>query len=209
MIRILLADDHTLFRQGLRRLLDECPDLDLAGEAGTAHETLVLLEREAWDVLLLDISLPDRSGLEVLRQLGGRAPPCPVLVLTMHPAERYAELAVQLGASGYIGKDCTSRELVEAIHKVAGGGHYLPAQLAENLFFKVARGKPSTAGARLSPREREVLVHLARGLTLAEIAGTLGVRPKTVSTFRARLLAKLGMHNNAQLVRYALDHDLL
>lgn len=208
MIRILLADDHTLFRQGLRRLLDECPDFNLAGEAGTARETLELLDREVWDVLLLDISLPDQSGVEILRQLRGRLP-CPVLVLTMHAAERYAELAVQLGANGYIGKDCTSRELVEAIRKVAGGGHYLPAQLAEKLFFKTARGKPGTDGARLSPREREVLAYLARGHGLAEIGRLLGVKPKTVSTFRARLLAKLGLANNAQLVRYALDHDLL
>lgn len=208
MIRILLADDHTLFRQGLRRLLDECPDLDLAGEAGTACETLERLDREAWDLLLLDLSLPDQSGMEVLRQLRGRTP-CPVLVLTMHAAERYAELAVQLGANGYIGKDCTSRELIEAIRKVAGGGHYLPARLAEALFFRTARGQSHAAGRPLSPRERDVLAYLARGHSLAEIGRLLGVKPKTVSTFRARLLAKLELANNAQLVRYALDHGLL
>lgn len=208
MIRILLADDHTLFRQGLRRLLEACPDLQLAGEAATARDTLERLEREDWDLLLLDLSLPDRSGLDLLRQLRGHLP-CPVLVLTMHAAERYAELSVQLGANGYLGKDCTSGELVEAIRKVAGGGHYLPAQLAERLFFKATRRKPDGTGAQLSPREREVLAYLARGYGLVEIGRLLGVKPKTVSTYRARLLAKLGLANNAELVRYALDHDLL
>lgn len=209
MIRILLADDHTLFRQALGRLLADSPDLALAGEAASVRETLALLERTDWDLLLLDISLPDQNGLDVLRHLRGRPHPCPVLVLTMHPASRYAERALQLGAAGYLGKDCTSRELVEAIRRVATGGHYLPGGLAEGLFFKGLRGNPRPTHQRLSPRERQVLARLARGHTLTEIARELGVRPKTVSTFRARLLAKLGVENNAQLVRYALEHDLL
>lgn len=205
MTRILLADDHTLFRQGLRRLLADHPDLDLAGEAGTAEETSRLLACERWDLLVLDLSLPDHNGLDLLRRLQPRLP-CPVLVLTMHPAERYAVPAFQLGARGYLSKDCSAAELLAAIRMVAAGGQYLPSHLAKRLFI---HSMSKRGGVRLSRREREVLVLLAHGRTLVEIACQLGVRPKTVSTYRARLLSKLHLDNNAQLVRYALEEGLI
>lgn len=208
MTQVLLADDHTLFREGLKRLLEDAPDLVVAGEAATAAETLHLVRNQDWGLILLDISLPDLSGIEVMRLIHQEKPACPVLMLSMYPAEDFAALAIHQGAAGYIGKDSTSAQLIEAMRRVAAGGRYVDPRMAHDLFFDMARqGVPPHTD--LSPRESQVLTALVGGHTIAEIARQLGVNAKTVSTYRARLLNKLGLGNNAQLVRYAMEYRLI
>lgn len=208
MMQVLLVDDHALFREGLKRLLEDVPDLAIAGEAATGTEALDLVRERDWGLVLLDISLPDLSGIEVLRLIHQEKPQCPVLMLSMYPAEDFAALAVHQGAAGYIGKDCSSEQLIEAMRRVAAGGRFVDPRLAHELFFDMARqGAP--LHTVLSPRETQVMTALVGGHTIAEIAQQLNVNAKTVSTYRARLLNKLGLHNNAQLVRYAKEYRLM
>jgi DNA-binding NarL/FixJ family response regulator len=209
MTRVLVADDHTLFRQGLRRLLSDALDLEVTGEAGSGREALARARENSWDLMLLDISLPDLGGLEVLRQMRLEGSSLPVLMLSMHPAERFAAEAARLGAAGYISKDCSSLDLIEAMRRVSGGGSYLEERHAHALFFHLARGLDEPPHHRLSPRELQVFMSLARGHTIARIAADMGINAKTVSTYRARLLDKLDLHNNAEVVRYVLAHNLM
>ena len=209
MTRVLVADDHTLFRQGLRRLLADAADLEVAGKAGSGRAALELVRQGPWGLMLLDISLPDLGGLEVLRQIRLEGRSLPVLMLSMHPPERYAAEAARLGAAGYIGKDCSSQELIEAMRRVSGGGAYLEERQAPRLFFHLARGGGEPPHHRLSPRELQVFMSLARGHSIARIAGDMGINAKTVSTYRARLLDKLELANNAEVVRYVLAHSLM
>lgn len=210
MTRLLLADDHMLFRQGLKRLLADADELEVRAEAASGQETLRLAERDDWDVLLLDISFPDISGLDVLRQLRQRGCRQPVLLLSMHPAEDYVAMAARFGATGYIGKDCSSAELIEAIRAVADGRHYLDPEVARRMIFDPVEARHNDAPhLLLSPREYEVFLHLAHGHGITDIAREMGIKTRTVSTFRARLLAKLGLSNNSQLVRYAMELKLV
>jgi len=209
MIRVLICDDHTIVREGLRQILAETQDIVGAGEACSGHEVLEKVEAGDFDVALLDISLPGLSGLEVLKQLRISKPSLPVLVLTMHPEEQYAVRAMRAGAAGYLTKGSAPDQLIGAIRKVASGGRYVSESLAEQLAFELLeeRGRPPRDA--LSDREYEVMVLLARGRTVTEIGEELSLSVKTISTYRARVLDKLGLKNNAEIVYYALKEGII
>lgn len=209
MTPVMVVDDHTLFREGLRRLLKDTPDLEVAGEAEDGLAALELARLGGWGLMLLDISLPGVGGMEVLRRMRAEGIGLPVLMLSMHPAEQYATQAVRLGAAGYLNKDCSLQQLIDAMRKVAKGGSYLGTHCARDLFFRLARGTLEPEHHHLSPREFEVLIHLAHGRTISGIAALLGVNAKSISTYRARVLQKLGLANNAEIVRYVLAHNLM
>lgn len=209
MTRILIADDHTLFRQGLKRLLEDAPELEVAGEARDGLEALEMARSGAWDLMLLDINLPGLGGLEVLQRMRVEGIGLPVLVLSMYAPEHYAAQVTRLGAAGYIDKDCSAEQLIDAMDTVSKGGSYLEPGCASDLFFRLARGDDELPHRRLSTRELEVFLNLAKGHTITGIAAGMGINAKTVSTYRARILHKLDMANNADIVRYALAHHLI
>ena len=208
MKRLLLVDDHEVVRDGIKRMFDGQPDAVVFGEAGTAPEALQLAREQKWDVAVLDLSLGDRSGLELLKELKRIRPNLPVLVLSVHAEEQYARRAFKAGAAGYITKDCPREELVKAINKVASGGRYVSARLAEKLVIDLERGSDRLPHEALSDRELEVLNLIASGKTVSEIANLLSLSDKTISTYRARILEKMGMRTNAELTHYALRQKL-
>lgn len=209
MKRILIVDDHEVLRDGVKRIFDKQPDTATFGEASTVHEALRLVREQDWDVVVLDISLGDRSGLEVLKELKHLRPRLPVLILSMHSEEQFARRALKAGASGYITKDSPRAELVEAVSKVMGGGRYLSPAVAEKLIFDLAAGTGRPLHEALSDREFEVLRLIASGKTVSEIAIVLGLSDSTISTYRARILEKMGMRTNAELTRYAIQKNLV
>ncbi len=209
MLRILIADDHPIVRRGLKQIIEEAPDLVVAGEAGDGVEALARARSDAFDVVLLDITMPVKSGIDALTQLKRERPRLPVLMLSMHPEEQYAVRALRAGASGYLAKDSAPEELVAAIRKVSRGGRYVSASLAEHLASLVLREDEQPAHDTLSDREYQVMCLLASGETVSEIARELALSVKTVSTYRARVLDKLQLRNNAELMRYAADNRLL
>lgn len=209
MIRILIGDDHTIVREGLKQLLSETPNLMVAGEAASGHEVIRRLREGQYDVVLLDISLEDRSGIDVLKQIRAEWSALPVLMLTMHPEEEYAVRALRAGAAGYLTKKSALTELVAAIHKVADGGRYVSASLGEVLARGLEPRAPAQPHERLSDREFQVFEMLVSGKRLSEIATHLGVSIKTISTHRARLLSKMSMQTIAALIRYALENQLV
>ena len=208
MIRILVADDHTIVREGLKQLLSECPRLEVAGEAGSGQEVLSRLRQGRYDVLLLDISLEDRSGLDVLKQVQAEWPGLPVLMLTMHREEEYAVRALRAGAAGYLTKRSATTELVAAIEKVAAGGKYVSASLAERLAFALSPGASRLPHEGLTDREFQVFCLMVSGRRITEIASQLCLSVKTVSTYRARICEKMQMPTIAQLIRYAMENGL-
>lgn len=208
MIRVILADDHALLRCGLRLILSREPDIEIVGEAGNAAELIQQLIREPCDVLVLDVSMPGRSGLDVLGELKGEHRHLPVLILSMHPEDQFAVRLLRSGAAGYMTKETAPEELARAIRQVAAGGRYISPTLAAMLADEVA-GKPAQRRHEsLSNREFEVLRLIGSGHTVTEIAAQLCVSVKTVSTYRARILEKLGITTTAELIRYALEHGL-
>ena len=207
-MKILLADDHAVVRGGLRQLLAAEVPKARFGEAGTCEEAMARLAEGAWDALLLDIFMPGRSGLEVLREVRSHWPNLPVLVLSSAPEDQLAVRVLQAGASGYLNKQAAPEELVMAVRKILGGGRYVSATLAEKLAAQAVRPRKA-AHERLSEREFEVMQQLVSGKSVKEIAAGLGLSPKTISTFHTRILAKLQIQNDAELVRYALEHRLL
>lgn len=208
-MRILVADDHPVVRKGIIHILEEDPGVETCAEAGTAAELMRRLAEGKWDVVVLDINLPDRNGLEVLRDLKAAFPRLPVLVLSVYPEEQYALMALKAGAAGYLPKDGLAEELVAALRKVASGGRYITPGVAEKLAENLVSPLEEYPHQRLSEREFQVLLGLASGKRLKDIARDMNVSVKTVSTYRARVLEKMGMENNAQLTRYALRHGLL
>jgi two-component system, NarL family, invasion response regulator UvrY len=209
MIRLLVADDHPVVREGLRRIVDETPGMRVVAEARHGEEVLEQVGTVPADVLLLDVAMPGPGFLSVLEAVRAREPTVRVLVLSVHPEDQYAVRALRAGAAGYLTKDHSPEALVEAIRKVALGGTYVSAALAERL----ARGLRSDSGVppheALSDREYEVLCFLGSGRTVKDIAATLGLSVKTVSTYRSRLLQKMGFEANSDLVRYVATHGLL
>lgn len=204
-MKILLADDHAMFREGMRRLLaDSFPGAEF-GQSGTTQETLELIHQQRWDVVLLDIFMPGRGGLEVLKEIRERQPSLPVLVLSGALPEEMGLRALKSGASGYLDKQAASKDLVTAIQQVLKGGKYANLRLMEALIGELA-SPVSAPFERLSERELQVMRLLVAGKSLKVIAADLSLSPKTISTFRARLLRKLSLENDAQLVRYALEH---
>jgi two-component system invasion response regulator UvrY len=207
MKKILIVDDHEVVRDGIKRMFDGQQDA-VFGEAGTLPDALQLAREQNWDVAVLDLSLGHRSGLELLKDLKHLRPSLPVLVLSVHAEEQYARRAFKSGAAGYITKDCPREELVKAIKKVAGGGRYVSARLAEKLVVDLERGSDRPPHEALSDRELEVLNLIASGKTVSEIADLLSLSDKTISTYRARILEKMGMKTNAELTHYALRQKL-
>jgi two-component system, NarL family, invasion response regulator UvrY len=208
MIRILIADDHRMVRQGLKRILaEEFADARF-GEADAARETMALVRQGAWDVLVLDIFMPGGGGLEVLQQVASGQARLPVLVLSSAPEEQLATRALQAGAAGYVNKQAAAEELVQAVRKVLAGGNYVSGKLAERLAREFARRSPDPLHERLSDREFQVLQLLAAGKCLKEIAAELSLSPKTVSTFHTRTLEKLRLRNDVELIHYALENRL-
>lgn len=209
MIKILVVDDHLIVRKGLKQILADSPEMVVAGEASTGQEALQKVRAIRCDIVVMDISLPDRSGLDVLEQIKIEHPHLPVLVLSMHAEEQYAVRAFKAGASGYLTKESASEQLIEAIQKVAQGGKYVTPTLAEKLIFELTKDSQKPLHESLSDREFQVLCLIATGKTLTEISQELCLSVKTVSTHRARILEKMGMRNNAELIRYALQNRLV
>ena len=208
MNRILVVDDHALVRRGLIELLQQLPDGVQFGEAGTAAEALALALDEKWDVVLLDLGLPDRHGLDVLRELRVARPQLPVLILTMFPEDQLALRVLELGAAGYLTKESAPEELLRALERVMAGHKYLSPAMAQAVADGLG-GPPPTPHEQLSERELEVLRLLAAGRPITAISRLLGLSPKTVTTYRARLLHKLRMKSNAELTFYATQHGLV
>jgi DNA-binding NarL/FixJ family response regulator len=209
MIRVAIADDHAIVRQGLRHVLDAQSDFAIAGEASNHGEVLQLLRREPCDVLVLDVSMPGKNGIETLKQIKVEWPKLPVLILSMYPEDQYAVRALRAGAAGYLTKVAAAGQLVEAIRQVTRGRKYITPELALSLAEHLDRDPDMPAHALLSDREFQTLRLIAAGRTLAEIGDELALSPKTVSVYRARLLAKLKVATNAELTRYALEQHLL
>jgi len=208
-VRILIADDHAVVRQGLKQILtDEFPTA-MFGEAANAAEVLTQARNQKWDLVLLDISLPDKSGLDVLKELKQAQPKLPTLVLSMHPEDQFAVRVLKAGAAGYLTKETATEKLAEAVRKALSGGTYVSSSLAETLAHDVSRKLDGPPHEMLSDREFEVARLLASGKTVKEIAGVMSLSVKTISTYRTRLLEKLRLRNNAELARYALEHHLV
>lgn len=209
MIKVLIADDHPIVRQGLRQILSGIPDMKVAGEAVDGQETLNQVRAGEWDVLVLDITMPGRSGFDILKELKHEEPSLPVLVLSIHAEEQFAVRVLKAGAAGYLSKENAPDELVKAIRKVVSGGKYISRGLAETL---AAGLDTDTAGSQyetLSDREFQVMQMMGNGKTLAEIADELSLSPKTVSTYRTRLLEKMNLKTNADIIRYAIENGLV
>jgi len=209
VIRVLVADDHPLIRSGLKQILAQEPDVAVLGEAEDSEQLLERIEEQVWDVVLLDITMPGRGGLDALREIRRRKPGLPVLVLSMHAEEQFAVRAIKAGASGYLSKTDPPIEIVRAIRKVVSGKKYVSATLAETLANAVERGSERPPHEALSDREFQVMSKLASGKTVSQIAAEISLSVKTVSTYRARVLEKMNMRTNAELTRYAIQNGLV
>jgi DNA-binding NarL/FixJ family response regulator len=208
-MNILIADDHPVVRQGLRQMLASESDLNVVGEARNGHEVVEISRRVEWDVAVLDYNMPGRTGLELVKELKQRHPGRPILILSMYPEERYALRALKAGAAGYITKESASGELVNAIRKVAKGGRYVSAALGERLAHEFAGDSERPVHERLSDREYQIMWMIASGKTVGEVAAQLFLSPNTISTYRARILRKMNMKSNAELMHYAIAHHLV
>ncbi|HEV8717078.1 MAG TPA: response regulator transcription factor [Candidatus Binatia bacterium] len=209
MIRVLIVDDHALLRRGLRSLLSDEFHEAAFGEASNAEEALEQLGRKAWDVALLDITLPGKSGLDLLKEFKAARPKLPVLVLSVHPEDQFAVRVLKAGAAGYMTKESAPEELVKAIRKVLAGGRYVSTTLAEKLVMNLTKDFARAPHEMLSDREYEIMCRIASGRTVTEIAGELSLSVKTISTYRARVLEKLGLKNSAEITRYAIGNGLV
>jgi DNA-binding NarL/FixJ family response regulator len=209
MINILIADDHAIFREGLKHILAESPDVKVVAEARNGQEVLEKIWSEKYDMVLLDISMPGISGLEVLKQLKIEKPKLPVLVLSMHPEEQYAVRVLRAGASGYLTKESAPDELITAIRKISQGRKYITSSLAERLAFEMEIDSEKPLHEVLSDREYQVLRIIAAGKTVKQIAEELSLSIKTVSTYRGRIMEKMKMKTNAELIHYAIKHEIL
>jgi two-component system invasion response regulator UvrY len=209
VIRVLIIDDHDIVREGLKQIVHETGDIVVGGEARTGTEAMERVRAEKWDVAILDLNLPDRPGLDVLTQIRAFAPQLPVLILSMHQQVSYAARALKAGALGYVSKDSAREHLVQAIRKLARGERFLTPAFAEGLAFDLMDGVAATQHERLSDREFQILSLIAAGKPPRDIAAELNVSVKTVGTHRARILAKMGLKNNAEIVQYAIEHGLL
>jgi two-component system, NarL family, invasion response regulator UvrY len=210
MIEVLVVDDHTIFRSGLKRLFSDEPDIRVADEARNSAEALTKIRGHKFDVVLLDINMEGRSGLELLDSVRAEFPKLPVLVLSMYPEEQYALVALKAGANGYVSKDIESDELVHAVRQVASGARYLTERAAQKLLLRpddATDDRP--AHQKLSVREHEIMLLIVKGMSLTEIGEKTFISVKTVSTYRTRILQKLGLASNAELVRYAMRHGII
>lgn len=208
-IRLLIGDDHAVVRKGMKQILAETRDIVVADEAGNGREVLEKVQKDDFDMVLLDISMPGRDGLEVLKELKSLRPKLPVLMLSMYPEEQYAVRSLRSGASGYLTKDSAPDELISAIRKVSSGGKYVSASLAEKLAHKLGADMENPLHEALSDREYQVMCMIASGKAVKEIGEELSLSVKTVSTYRSRILNKMRLKGNAELTRYAIDNKLV
>lgn len=207
-IRVLIVDDHAVVRNGMRLMLSAVGDIEVAGEATSVREAIGVAERQAFDVALIDIGLPDGNGLDLLKRLRAQRPEMAVLILSMYAEDLYAIRAFKLGAAGYLTKNCATETLVAAIRKAADGGKFLSPAVMER-FASMLEGERALTHEALSDRELDVLKQLALGHSLVEIGRTLHLSPTTVSSYRTRVLEKMGMKTNAELIRYVVESGLL
>ncbi len=204
-IRVLVVDDHRIVLRGIEEILLNTPDIRVMADAFTGREALDRLARDEFDIVLLDISLPDRNGLEVLKLIKERKPRLPVLILSMHPEEQYAIRALRAGASGYLTKESALEELISAIRRVARGRRYVSNALAEKLAFDLDTATARPPHEKLSDREYEVMRMIGAGMRNRDIAAVLFMSPKTVTTYKSRIFQKMGIKSSAEIVRYLLE----
>jgi DNA-binding NarL/FixJ family response regulator len=209
MIRVVLADDHAIVREGLKRIVGEVADLQVVGEAADGTGVMQRVRELEFDVLVLDLSMPGRSGMELIKQARAEKPRLRILVLSMHQEAQYAVRAIKSGASGYLTKESAPAQLEQAIRKVAAGGAYISAEVAEQLALGAMPGGEASPHEGLSDREFQVLRMLAAGISVSEAAAQLHLSVKTVSTHKANLMQKLGLQNQSELIRYAIKHGLV
>lgn len=209
MVKVLIADDHALFRDGLKRIFSETDDIEVVAEAIDGKDTIKKAKEYDWDIALLDINLPDMNGLEVLKRISSANLPSYVLVLSMYPEEEYAIRAIRSGASGYMTKDSPTDQLINVVRRLANGGKYVNPELAEKLLFTPIINSEKLIHTTFSDREFHVFKLIVSGESLTSIANKLSLSVKTVSTYRSRILEKMRMKNNAQLIRYAIQHRLI
>jgi DNA-binding NarL/FixJ family response regulator len=209
MIKILIADDHAVVRRGLRQILAETDDLHVAAEAGTPAEVVAAVQRERFDVVVLDIAFPGGSGIDLIADIKRLRPETRVLILTMFSEEQYAVRAIRAGAAGFLTKETAPEKLVDAVRRIAGGGRFISAELAETLASVVAGDAKSQPHELLSNREFEILKLIGSGRTVSQIADELGLSVKTVSTHRTRILQKMEMKTNAELTHYVVKNQLV
>jgi two-component system, NarL family, invasion response regulator UvrY len=209
MIDVLIADDHVLIREGLKKLLNGEPDMQVAGEASNVVEMFAALKRLAVSTILLDITMPGESGLDALKELRQKYPDLPVLILSFHPEQRFAVRALKAGAAGYLTKESAAEEVVQAVRKIASGGKYVSASLAELLATELDSGSGKALHETLSDREFQVLRLIATGKKSSDIAEELAVSVNTINTYRMRILEKMRMESNVELSRYAVEHGLI
>ncbi len=208
MVKILVADDHPSFRRGVKDILADGFEAVKVGECGNAQEMLDQVRNKKWDLVVMDISMPGRSGPEALKALKAERPTLPVLVLSMHPEDQYAVRMFKAGADGYLTKASAPEELVRAVNKLLAGGQYVSPSLGEKLVLSVKQGTEKPPHELLSDREYEVLCLIGSGKTVGEIAEAMHLSVTTISTYRARILEKMRMKNNAELTRYVIQHGL-
>jgi DNA-binding NarL/FixJ family response regulator len=207
--RVLIVEDHGIVREGLKRILADYDEFVVGGEASTGEDAVALASDDGFDVVVLDISMPGRGGMEALAQLKAIRPDLPVLVLSMHAEEQYALRCLQAGASGYIMKEKPPSELVDALRKVAGGGRYVTSSLGEKLAAHVTSGTLTHPHNKLSHREDQVMRRIAAGRALKDIAEEFDLSVKTISTYKRRIFEKMQLSNQAELIRYAMEHGLV
>jgi len=209
MTKALIADDHPIVRQGLRQLLHEEPDMEMVGEAADSDSVLELAGQQDWDIVILDITMPGRGGLDVLKELRQNYPKLPVLILSIHPEDQYAVRALKAGAAGYLTKESAPEELIRAMRTVLKGKKYISASLAEKLADYLEREDQKNIHEILSDREYQVMVMITQGKSIKEIAQDLSLSIKTISTYRSRIFEKMKMKSNAELIRYAINKNLV
>jgi len=209
MTKIIIVDDHPIVRQGLKQVLSEEPDMAMFGEAQNSEEVLELIRKEDWDIVVLDITMPGRGGLDVLKEIKHERPKVPVLILSIHPEDQYAVRALKAGAAGYLTKESAPEELVRAIRKILRGGKYVSSTLAEKMAFNLEMEAEKPLHEALSDREYQVLLMIASGKTTSGIAEEMALSVKTVSTYRARILEKMKMKSNADLTYYVIKNNLI
>ncbi len=209
MLKVIIADDHSIVRAGLKQILSDYPDVTEIDDAKDGQDLLGKVKKNCYDLILLDISMPGRSGLEILKQLKMEKPDIPILVLSMHSEDQYALRALKAGAAGYLTKETASDQLIEAIKKVHMGGKYISSSLAERLAENLIQDSSGSPHEQLSDREFQVFCKIAAGKTVSEIAKDMFLNVKTISTYRRRILNKMNMKNNSELTHYAIKNNLL